>query len=1609
MKYISIFSLLRAAAVVAALAMGTLNAHAAPADIASAPLGTAPAADVLPNLMFILDDSGSMARNYTPDQVNDSNTCKSCASGTCNMVGTNCNAGHPPFYAASFNTQYYNPTVTYKPGVNYLGVSLGNMNASAVKNNPFNAADTDTLDLSQFRDIWWCNTSSASGSDFNDTAKCRRNGTGTGSANPFEWTNNAVGNGYPNATGTASSTFRFGYARDVAAPHYYVISPKEYCTDASLTTCAAATASTGIYTFPAPVRWCRNATDPAAAAPVTGGSPVSCRATVDGTYKYPRFGTFRRYDIVTGNSFPRAASRTDCSGIGASGCTYAEELQNFANWAGYYRTRMLQMKSVSGRVFSGLDDRYRVGFLTINATNADGYLKISKFETSPSTHKQNWFTKFYAQAPDPSTPLREALSRVGRHYAGITTGINSFMPDDPVQFSCQGNYALLTTDGYWNGNGGKRIDNADMGNEDNSTGPFVSRATGTLDATGSVRTVTTPTVTLRQQICVGNANTTFPGDNTPCGCTGSQTRVKQQTRSDNANEAFTAGVSTGTSSNTTYSFQDITACTAPLIVTTVTPTTRVDEQLISGTDNSTFPTINGVTAGRNQAGSCPIGQGRIKQRTTSYDTTVITTAGVAGGPSFSGTAYTFADVGSCIALATTQTVTRVTEVEQWRGRGTSTSPARSQFGTGGNGSTAQTNVDARCSSGLNQRWSRTLVYDQTETQIGTGPVNTTYATVTTTAFSRLNACSNSTPAVQNPNPAVTEGTPVVTVTGGPNPVPAATTVTDGTPSSSNNGGMALTIPLTPNPSAPVTAASFESFGGAANTLADTAMYYYKNDLRPGLTNNVKGPDGSPNFHQHMVTFTLGLGLDGQMVYDPNYETATSGDFYKIKTAATNCTWTTGVCNWPVPAADDPTAIDDLWHAAVNGRGKYFSAKNPASLENGLTTTLNAINLARGAAAAAATSTAFLTPTDNLEFKAEYRTQKWDGQITAQELNAATGVEEDIVWTSAGQLNARTTATTDSRNIYMFSATDTNKLKSFLYSNLDTTTEKPFFSNKCTSPGLPQCLPSDFSTRVTDANNGDNMVNWLRGQRGNELSSDLSTGLYRAREFILGDVVNAQPVFVGPPNQAFVDAVTPDYATFKTAQASRRKTLYVAANDGMLHALNADTGAEMWAYMPKIVMPNLWKLASQTYDNNHIYSVDGTPAVMDVFFPDTLGATTGAWKTILVGGLNGGGRGYYALDITNPDPSVSGGGPKGLWEICSDSTLCAVSDADMGLSFGVPIIAKRHDGRPIAIVTSGYNNVTPGDGGGYLYVLDLATGAVLEKVGTTISSVNQGNSVTPNGFAKIAGTWVNRSQDNSITRVYGGDLLGNMWRFDMSTASTSTSVKRIAQLKDSGLKPQSITTKPEVTRFDAGFNVIYVGTGRLLGSDDLVDPATISLPFAYQQSIYAFKDTDAGPDLGNLRATGANLVEQVMSVVSGSTSRTITNNTVNWSTKNGWYVDLNPGNTSPGERVNLDVSLVRGVLKVAANEPNSQACNDGGSGFRYEFDYRTGSSVASAQNQVVGGQAASSLIVGSVVFQTTTGALKELIRTSTGESLLRDVASGSTSGNGKRVSWRELVR
>jgi type IV pilus assembly protein PilY1 len=754
-----------------------------------------------------------------------------------------------------------------------------------------------------------------------------------------------------------------------------------------------------------------------------------------------------------------------------------------------------------------------------------------------------------------------------------------------------------------------------------------------------------------------------------------------------------------------------------------------------------------------------------------------------------------------------------------------------------------------------------------------------------------------------------------------------------------------------------------------NSLADVALYWYNGgsneagkSLRHDLENwtDVDGlvaAAAGENTRLHMNTYTLGLGVDGLMTYDPKYDTApkTGSDFHKLLTGATGCPWNNnGTYVWPNPNTDDNSGgatyqsrVDDLWHAAINGHGKYFSASDPLQVIEGLRAALSNIEIRIGAAAAAATSTPNVSQADNDIFAATFTTVRWFGELQGKKINIFTGaIEPKATWNSSEIVGRKVAADTDERRILMLDVA-TGGLKNFDFAEMSAT-EQGWFKDKCSL--LAQCPTLTTSDRAT-VNKGKTIVDWLRGQqqyandvllRAYTKTATIPAGLAAPLPIVLGDIASSKPAYLRDPRKAYPYE---DYFTYQQDNQDRKATVVVGANDGMLHAFNAQTGEELWAYAPRITMKKLYAQASTTYSTSHQFTVDGSPEVADV-------KIGGQWRSVLVAGLNAGGRGYYALDVTNPDE------PAALWELCADPAVCSGDnfDADLGLSFGSAQIGtwKGSDQveRWVAFLSSGYNNipgtdgVAGGNGKGYLYVVDIATGKVLSKITT-----GSGDTTTPSGFARFTAISDNPHTDPLVTYVYGGDNLGQMWRFDFTKPGTTTLVK----MGDAGVK-QPVTTRPDVTMCQVdGKNadgtenrtlqrVVAFGTGRLLDTADISNTDV--------QSAYVLRDTGLPISAAQWRGTSTMARQSLAKVAGTTTAYTINGVKIDLSTQQGWYMDFNQ---NAGERVNLDPQIIYGGLNIVTNTPSSSSsCKVGGTSNVYQLNICTGAPLISTTVDGAGG-------------------------------------------------------
>ena len=837
-------------------------------------------------------------------------------------------------------------------------------------------------------------------------------------------------------------------------------------------------------------------------------------------------------------------------------------------------------------------------------------------------------------------------------------------------------------------------------------------------------------------------------------------------------------------------------------------------------------------------------------------------------------------------------------------------------------------------------------------------------------------------------------------------------------------------------------------GGSENSLADVAQYYYITPLRTGPAWPASGPKSVPSVGtgaeddrvnwQHMTTFTIGLGVSGTLNYRPDYRTSTdpTSDFQKIRDPLVAKPWPL----WPDPANytgfdswNNPRAIDDFWHTAVNGRGQYFSAGNPTSVIAGLSGALNGIQARLSAGAAAGTSSLQPVAGDNLIFVGSYITSEWTGDVKGGQINTSTGeIDPTLSWSAQALLDAKVNAACDTRNIYLMRAGAPNNMVNFtantfacdgsgLPSGAANTglnaAELAYFGAASVSqlsqyPSMTDGTLATVNQRAEAA--GEKLVNYLRGQRGAEDFEAGTTGkLFRLRKHVLGDVVGGQPVYVKAPRSTYQDA---GYQAFKAANANRTPMVYVAANDGMLHALYAgsasavdpNAGKEAWAVIPSVLLPNLYKLADNDYRNVHQFYVDGTPVAGDV-----RDATTSTWKTLLVGGLNAGGKGYYALDITDP------AAPKTLWEfkysaICYDGSLAtAGADCHLGLTFGKPVITKivasgYPEGRWVVLVTSGYNNVRgaglAGDGVGYLYVLDAISGNIIYKIATT-----DGSAAVPSGLAQVNAYIEDGSINNAAVRVYGGDMLGNIWRFDVNDTHppSGREATLLGQATSAGGTPQPITTRPELAELN-GKPFVFVGTGRLLGASDFGNNSS--------QSVYGISDKLTGtPVYSNLRTA---LKPLVLTASGADRTTACTASAAECARTDGWVIDL----PDAGERVNVDMKLVVSTLTFASNVPDSDACSVGGYGWFNQVDFATGAVVGGAgSGNVVSKRFADGLIVGYGVVQDASGRYRAIVRTTdpttTGgnrnpvctDCKTEEVKVQPLPPTGRRISWREIAQ
>jgi Tfp pilus tip-associated adhesin PilY1 len=688
----------------------------------------------------------------------------------------------------------------------------------------------------------------------------------------------------------------------------------------------------------------------------------------------------------------------------------------------------------------------------------------------------------------------------------------------------------------------------------------------------------------------------------------------------------------------------------------------------------------------------------------------------------------------------------------------------------------------------------------------------------------------------------------------------------------------------------------------SNTLADVAMLYYDTDLSDDLPDEVPTNSCDDNNQQHLVTYSVAFGVRGTL-------TPTDADGDGVEDDPCFLSSDTPSPNWPNPGSGKAEKIDDLWHAAVNGRGEFFSADSADELVNALKELFENIASRTGSGASVAVSGEEVG-SDFFVYQTQYNSDTWTGDVYAFPVDSHTGeIAAQESWTAAGLLQD---VDQGARRIVTYDGDDGG-------------------------------VPFNFSDLTDDqksalGNNSD-LVAYIRGE---EIDG------FRERTSKLGDIVHAAPLLVGD-------------------------TLFVGGNDGMLHAFDAETGDERFAYVPNLVFDNLSNLAET--DFSHLFYVDATPY--------SRAGVGDSDKTLLVGGLGKGGKGYYCLDVTDADDIDYSVNEISVADMVQWEYPQSGGDDDMGYSFSMAYIVRSNleDSPWVVIFSNGYESV---NGSAVLYVLNAEDGSLITRIVADSGSDDCNGLSTP--------VIIDVDNDNQADYVYAGDLKGNLWKFDLTSSDNVNDWDVAYKDGDGAAMPlftasyegegQPITSRPDVMRHPDyhGYLVIF-GTGQYLAADDRLDES--------QQSVYGIwdygDDEDDSEYLGSIEShdsgelsSGFTLQKQEVfeEANCGDEYRVLTDNEVQWEETDedgnptgltedeigqnpdpaisaGWFFDFPNDGDNVGERVIKDVTIRSDRAIVLSFIPDTSLCSGGGNSWFYILDAATGGRTEDAQMDISG--------------------------------------------------------
>lgn len=573
----------------------------------------------------------------------------------------------------------------------------------------------------------------------------------------------------------------------------------------------------------------------------------------------------------------------------------------------------------------------------------------------------------------------------------------------------------------------------------------------------------------------------------------------------------------------------------------------------------------------------------------------------------------------------------------------------------------------------------------------------------------------------------------------------------------------------------------------------------------------------------------------------------------------------------------------LIDTASYGHGKYYLASDSSTLTSALTSAFGDITSKAGSGGAGTVNGTTLS-SSSYYYQTLYDPADWRGVINAYPITSTGAVSSTATWTTNTTMATGTTTPV----FESYNTASPGAPISMVYTNFSTAQQATLSAN----------LPSNVT--------GTNLVNWSKGTN--------ITGL-RTRSVLLGDIINSSLVLAAKTDQTASDLVgDSSYTTYLAGKAvGMTNSLVVNSNDGFTNVINATTGVRSYAYMPSTALASLYKVSDTGYINgaSHAFLNDGPIAVYDA-------QVNGGWKTLALTGTGAGGKAYTAIQLYD---ATLGNTVKALWELRPDTSTAF---ANLGYAYSTPQVARLPDGTWAAFIANGYGSTK---GVASLFVVNLATGALIKEI---VAESSNGS----NGLSTVA-LKVNAS--NVVQAAYGGDLLGQMWKFDLSNTSTASwgvAFSGKPLFTAPGGASQPITAPPLLITNTTSGKMVYFGTGKL---NEVADKTTTSA-----QGFYAVWDADGS--VGSY--TVANLQPQAITglvTYNSNQYTTTTNNTTDYTSLKGWYLPLVYSTYFTGHRVIYQASYksARIIFSTSAVD-TTDACASQGTGYPFELDALSGS-------------------------------------------------------------------